>query len=159
MRRPTPTAPLLATLALLVLVLPTERVAAQPAATDPAELRRDLAGTWRVANVFCRNCGARRPEEIGAIIRIEFPRVSNPLGGNCADAAGLTAFGSQDWREIASRIGMPEAEARTLAPSEQRVLSGSVTCNDLPYMPVVAVAPGRLVYQFEGGILFLLERP
>jgi hypothetical protein len=157
MRRPTPTAPLLATLALLVL--PTERVAAQPAAPDPTDLRSDLAGTWRVANVFCRNCGARRPEEIGTIIRIEFPRVSNPLGGNCVDAAGLTAFRSQGWRETASLLGMTEAGARTIAPREQRVLSGSVTCNDLPYMPVVAVAPGRLVYQFEGGIVFLLERP
>jgi len=157
MRRPTPIAPLLATLALLAL--PTEGVVAQPAAPDPADLRRDLAGTWRVANVFCRNCGARRPDEIGTIIRIEFPRVSNPLGGDCADAAGLTAFRSHGWRETALRLGMPEAGARTIASSEQRVLSGSVTCNDLPYMPVVAVAPGRLVYQFEGGILFLLERP
>jgi hypothetical protein len=127
------------------------------AATHTA-VQRAILGNWRVTEVFCKTCAQRLPAEVGTEITVSIPDIWNSLSGDCRNRASIGTFRRHSWKDIAGDTDIPSRAIERVAPPASKVMKGFLNCGGLSFMPVIVLSPSRLIYVYEGGVSFLLQR-
>jgi hypothetical protein len=122
--------------------------------------KRNILGTWKVSEVLCSDCGARKPAEIGASIELAADRIVNPLYGNCDAKPGYDLLKEMSGKDLLTGPAKhwPLAGRRKIS-STKTTLYGYVTCDGGNYMQVAFLSNSTALYVYEGGILFVLRQP
>jgi hypothetical protein len=122
-----------------------------------AEDRIDVLGKWTIWKGTCSDCRQRQYDEVGKQIDFRRDAIKNPIYGDCDKNPSFSAFIRTDRNVIAREYRIDTKWLDQVVPKAKDFFSGHATCDGLNYMPLI-FADGKLIYIYEGGLVFALRR-
>jgi hypothetical protein len=115
----------------------------------------DIRGRWVVSDVYCKSCdvGLLR-SEVGTLMEFSNQVIRNPLTGDCHASPSYGPFETRDVKSLTRDFEL----SQQWTGGKEVVMVGAIKCRGIDFMPVIVLAPDVIIYIFEGGTTFLLER-